>query len=336
MLDGGDLVGAATLSWSLDFWARFRGQAEVWRWAEDLLERRDELPPEWHNRVTTMAAQAAWLRGRLDQSESLARTVLDNDPTPQERHHALGSIGTVLLFKGDFLGSLEAWTASPLPDVAGPEIASASLSAAYHGDFDQARVLIGRARAAAEAAGVPVHLCWADYCSGEIEATEGTGLHAPYLDAAIREARRLGCVFILGVAMVTRASHRARDGEIAAAAENYTELIDIWLRSGSWAQMWTTLRNVAELLVGRDDETAVRLWAAADVAPHASLLTGDPRQRCDRLRDEIVGRHGADTVERLEAEARGIDRGTAVDEAIDALGHVTAVTPAPAGAAAHS
>jgi len=52
------------------------------------------------------------------------------------------------------------------------------------------------------------------------------------------------------------------------------------LRTGSWPQLWTTLRILAELLVALDrDDTAALLLAAACAAPAAPALRGDDVER---------------------------------------------------------
>jgi predicted ATPase/DNA-binding winged helix-turn-helix (wHTH) protein len=330
MIEEGDLVGAAALSWNLDWWARFRGHSEVWQWAEDLLDRREELAPEWRNRVTAMAAQTAWLRGRLETAEELALEVVDSDPTPEELHHAYTSLATVSLWQGRFADAVTQWTASEQPFLDSNDLASAAIAEAYQGRFAEARDLLAQARAEAGETGVPGIMCWVDYATGEVEATAGSGAHEPHLDSAIAAARRLRLVFPLGVAMVTRASHDARVGNTEAAAAAYLELLDLWLRCGSRTQLWTTLRNAAELLVGIDDRIATRLWAAADTAAHASVLTGDPAKRRDALHDEIEGRLGPETVEELEAEARSGDLNDLIDEATAALRCLTEAAPTEA------
>ena len=324
MIDRGDLAAAASMSWGLDDWSRWRGQSEVWRWSEQLRDRIDDVPDEWRNRVTAMAAQAAWLSGRLDTTERLAHEVLGNEPTDDESLHAHRSLGTAALWKGKYEAAAEHWTASDYgPAKMAKDLASASIAVCYLGRYDEARSILGRARRGAEESGVPSDMCWVEYCTGEIEATEGTGRHEIHLDIAISEARRLHCQFMLGVAMVTRASHRARTGEMSAVV-TYMELIDLWLRSGSWTQQWTTLRNVAELLVGFDDETAIRLWAAADVDSRASALKGVPAERRARYRKEVTDRLGEERVEKIEADARAMDRTDVVDDAAGALARLTA------------
>jgi hypothetical protein len=110
------------------------------------------------------------------------------------------------------------------------------------------------------------------------------------------------------VAGVTLASSRAAAGDRVGAAEIYRDLIGRWLRTGTWTQQWTTLRNAAELLVGIEDATVVQIWAAAHADPVAAALDPAATNRERELHATLVDRLGAPAVEELEEEARNLDR----------------------------
>ena len=56
------------------------------------------------------------------------------------------------------------------------------------------------------------------------------------------------------------------------------------MRTGSWIQQWTTLRNVAEALaVAGDHRTPITLVTAAAHDPAASALSADASKRIDEI-----------------------------------------------------
>jgi hypothetical protein len=78
--------------------------------------------------------------------------------------------------------------------------------------------------------------------------------------AAIALARVSGATLLAGVATALAAGGRVED-----ALPAYRDVIEYFAVAGSWTQLWTTLRNLADLprRLG-DDEPAAVLAAAAD------------------------------------------------------------------------
>jgi hypothetical protein len=110
------------------------------------------------------------------------------------------------------------------------------------------------------------------------------------------------------------------------ALRTYRSLIERWMRTGSWIQQWTTLRNVAEALaLSGDDRTPITLLTAAAHAPAASALSADASARlhqvigrcADRLTRQQVSEITAGAVTATGAEIVTLAL-TAID---DAVGH---------------
>jgi hypothetical protein len=145
---------------------------------------------------------------------------------------------------------------------------TAALAMAYAGDLDAARAMNDRGVAGAVS---PSMLSWGSYVAGEIESLAGRGEHAErhYL-RAVELARDSGATFLVGVATVGLLSVRAGSGRVHEALGGYRDVIGYFSRTGNWTHLWTTLRNLAELLrrLG-DDEPAALLDAAAGRAPDA-------------------------------------------------------------------
>jgi hypothetical protein len=94
---------------------------------------------------------------------------------------------------------------------------------------------------------------------------------------AIDLARTSGATFLVGVATVGLLAVRATAGRVHDALRGYRDVIDYFARTGNWTHLWTTLRNLADLLrVLGDTEPATALDAAADQAPDAPAVNRSP------------------------------------------------------------
>src|SRR6185312_10059634 len=141
------------------------------------------------------------------------------------------------------------------------------------GDLDRARVL--RERIVTEGAS-PTMRAFAAYVDGEVEAAAGRGsLAEEHYERAIKLARSSGATFVVGVASVGLLTTRAAADRIVDALRDYREVIDYFAGTGCWTQLWTTLRNLAELLRQLGDTEPARLLdTAADQAPDAPAVGG--------------------------------------------------------------
>ena len=115
--------------------------------------------------------------------------------------------------------------------------------------------------------------------AGEIDSLEGYfDLAEANYGRAVELARRSGATFLVGVATVGLLSVRVAAGRIREALTGYREVVDYFAGTGNWTHLWTTLRNLADLLDRLDDgEPATALRASADRAPDAPADTRSPR-----------------------------------------------------------
>lgn len=311
----------------VSYWAGYRDVSEVWRWQLELVGQAQDAPAELRGQAMVIAATAAWRSGRLDLARRLTRQLQQLAPTGWVGTNTLDVGGTMALFAGDFDQATRLWLAraarEDLPAFRPRTHALAALSRCYAGDLDRARELATDAIGEAERLAIPTAMAWAYYARGEVEHAAGTGAADDWLQRAVRTAEGAGASFIAGVATVTLASSRARAGDVAAATGLYRELIAQWLRTGTWTQLWTTLRNAAELLLGEQDEVAVRIWAAAHTDPQAPMLGEDADQREARWRAGVVERLGAARVRELETEAATAPRARIAEDAARALARLT-------------
>jgi len=89
------------------------------------------------------------------------------------------------------------------------------------------------------------------------------------------------------------------------ALRDYREVIDYFAGTGCWTQLWTTLRNLAELLRQLGDTEPARLLdTAADQAPDAPAVGGRTGVRPGSVR---VGRSRA-----LDVAHAAMDRNLAL------------------------
>ena len=118
-------------------------------------------------------------------------------------------------------------------------------------------------------------------------------------------------------------TNRARIGEPEDALPQLAELLEHWRRTGTWLQLWTTLRALVEVLAALDElEGAAVLIGAMEASVTAAPLFGGDADRIAAARDRIVAElpdHGA--------AATRIGRGLSDDEAMSwALERVDTLT----------
>ncbi|HEY5857352.1 MAG TPA: BTAD domain-containing putative transcriptional regulator [Aldersonia sp.] len=220
-----------------------------------------------------VAGEAAYQRGDYRRAERLARAGL-------AQSGATGSwqcefvLAVAALARGAFDDVIEySFAAGNLAGPGREDFGMAALATAYAGDLATARGLNRRGAATAVS---PSMRAWAAYVEGEIEGCAGNPeeAEANYLQA-IDLARASGATFLVGVATVGLLSARARAGRVHEALSGYRDVVEYFARNGGWTHLWTTLRNLADLLrrLG-DDDAAALIDAAADRAPDAPAVVG--------------------------------------------------------------
>ncbi|WP_345384724.1 BTAD domain-containing putative transcriptional regulator [Pseudonocardia yuanmonensis] len=265
----GDLDTAVELVVGLEDVAGWRGLSELQGWGVELATDPVLTGHPRAGEVTGTAAMAAYHRGDHAQADALGRAALAAGSAP--RAAALGHSARQLaaLSRAAYDEVLEHGAAAAAVS-ARPflNLGVAALAAAYAGDLARARDLRDRTAATA---GSPTGRGFAEYVTGEIANAAGdVDAAEPHYLAALDLARAAGSTFLTGIASVGLLSARAAAGRVADALRGYREVVDHWAATGTWTQLWVTLRNLADLLRLLDDPgPAALLDAAADAAPDA-------------------------------------------------------------------
>jgi predicted ATPase len=270
----GDLDAAVAMVVALFDAVSYRDLVELRVWAVELAA---DPALGTHPRavaVLGVAAEAAYHRGDAAESERLARAGLDRDPASPDAWFCHATLAVVALARGEFEVTIErALAAAAIVGDQRECLGVGGLAAAYGGDLGQSRALNERGRAAAVS---PSMRAWGEYVAGEIEGLAGDLAAAEaHYRTALRLARGVGATFLVGVASVGLLAVLARAGRMHDALRGYTRVVDGFARTGNWTHLWTTLRNLADLLrtLG-DDRTADLVDAAADRAPDAPAVAG--------------------------------------------------------------
>jgi len=294
---------ALDLAVGLNSWSRMRDATEVWSWADELVEAFADAPAALRGRSLVLLSQAEWRRGNIGGTADAATTALDITDDEWTVGHAYAELGVAKLFSGDFAGAEQCWieTAARISD--GVSSSTAAVAAGYAGDSAAAARHLDDGDQVAARAGNPSGQAWAAYARAEVRIPKGaTNADDPaavpsdervqLLERAISLGETVDATFIVGVAKVTLAGVLAARGDVDGAARTYHGLIEHWLRSGSWTQLWTTLRHIAELLAERAPETALLiLRAAADDPGSPSALAPDAAETYARLERELLAEH---------------------------------------------
>ncbi|MEM9514764.1 MAG: winged helix-turn-helix domain-containing protein [Actinomycetota bacterium] len=272
------IVDLVTLSKSMIRYSRLRDSNEIWAWSDDLLDRVAEDHPQ-RAAVLAIHAQSAWRRGDNTVAIDEARQALAMADAGWAREQAWSELGSALLLIGDFDGASAAWEEEASESRTATGRAAIALVAGYSGQLDRARQIVADARGHSRSTSEDA---WLDYVEAEVANTIGAA-DVEQLRRAIAQARSVESSFVAGVAMVTLASVYVADGDIDRANATYEELIRHWLRSGSWTQLWTTLRNVAELIADSHPATSWEILIAADDDANSPAVDEETRQRLDEL-----------------------------------------------------
>jgi predicted ATPase/DNA-binding SARP family transcriptional activator len=250
----------------------YRDLLELRSWAEELAQDPTLAARPLAAGVLGTAGEAAYHRGDLASAHRLAHAGLDRAADGDAASVCRMGLAVVALARGDYAETVEhALAAAALTAVPREHFGLAALAAAYSGDLDRARVLNDRGLVGMKS---PSMLAWAAYVAGEIESVAcATDVAEGHYRRAIALARRSGATFLLGVATVGLLAVLGASGRVDEALRGYTDVIGYFARTGNWTHLWTTLRNLADLLrrIG-DDDPALVLDRAADQAPDAPAV----------------------------------------------------------------
>ena len=294
----------SSLSAAVGWFAFFRMQTDLLAWAEHIPEvPGPHAGPAFVEALAT-AGRGAWMRGDLDRAEALAeqaRTVAGEDARARHGWHLMANVA---LFRGDLGRAAHGYLrAEVLAEAVEDRFHTAllrgcrALVCSYAGDSETALTLAEDASIAAEGVANPSALAWTLYVLGEVLAATDPGRALSQLERADAVAATVGAEFVRGVAGLTAASLHGRYGEPTAAALALAALLDRWVRGGNRRQLWTTMREVAAVLVRLERWGAAAVVLAAIERSDAEHLWGSDAERLARLGEQLAARLGPLPVE---------------------------------------
>ena len=328
-LVGRDPERSLRLAVALHPYALWRGQSEVFRWAEVAAGAAAGAGSPLLPAVLASAAAGAWQRGDLDAAEATAGASLDaaRGYDPAVARHAMEQMAELTLLRGDVQRAAAFYReASDLARGSGDllqavwDLGSASLAVFYAAQQEQATDIATETLALAEATGSPSARALAHYAMGEISASTDMAASEHHLRLAVALGESVESRFVVGWAEVTLATLRARQGDAGAALRYYESVIGEWQRVGAWTPQWVTLRSLLDLLVrlGAFRDAGI-LYGAAEAAQTGARPFGTDeamlREAAAHLRAEL----GEDTFRRVAGQGAELTEDEIIGVALDAV-----------------
>ena len=303
-LVGHDSAASLRLVAALRPYALWRGQSEIFRWAEVAAAAASATGSDLLPEVLLAASTGAWQRGDLDaaRAAALAANEAARGLGPLAARAAAEASADIALLDGDLgRAAAEFIDAYELASEDGDhlqavwDIGSAAIALGYGANLDQATQLAVKAFSSAEKSQSPTAAAFAHFAMGEILASEEPERAESHLHQAVELAGVADSRFIAGLAEVTLAGIRVRHQDITTGLSYCESAIKRWQTAGAWTPLWVTLRTVIALLV--------RVGAT----PSAAVLYGaaeSPRGRPPSFgSDEAMMRDVAERLRRIEGEA---------------------------------
>ncbi|MEO1057985.1 MAG: winged helix-turn-helix domain-containing protein, partial [Actinomycetota bacterium] len=269
--------------------------AELWSWHDvTVLDATVDVDSETAAGAELLEATAARNRGDIDACRRAASAAAEMSTDRWIVGRARHTAAMAALFSGEPLAAAELWLASDEQLGGCRGRLFAAMATAFAGDLDRAAAYL-RECDIDDASAVPVDLFTnVHLVRGEVARVADTGEAREEFTQAVDVARRAGLLFSLGIAQVPLVTILEADGDTAAAAAGYRDLIELFLRSGTWTQVWTTLRNAARLLAVDDPATALLVCRAALDDPRAPALDATAKAECDTLIAATTAALGSD------------------------------------------
>ena len=146
-----------------------------------------------------------------------------------------------------------------------------------NGAFDEADLLVARAKELAKETASPTDLASAEVARGFASRTESEALEA--FTASERFARAAGNRWMQAFAFTEASGLLVSRGELEIGCAGLADMVGVWYRAGDWSQQWHTLsRCVIALNRTGQVELAIELLGAIEmhamlgVAPMSSTL----------------------------------------------------------------
>jgi predicted ATPase/DNA-binding winged helix-turn-helix (wHTH) protein len=271
-LETGDLDTAIGLIVSSREFAMRAMRYELFAWADAACRADDALQHPLAPLLTGVRAYGAWVRGEFELAVALAHETreLEDSLGVEPSGLAERALGNLLSVLNDDVGALHAWTRqAELAEASG--VASRIVHACYmgavgmsaNGDLEGAANYIARARGLAAVTGSPTDLA-------SVAVAEGFASHSDEgaLTAFLRAdelARMAGNRWMGAFALTEACGFLVHLGDLPRGCAGLAETVDLWYRSGEWAQQWHTLsRCVIALHRIGQEELAMELLGAIE------------------------------------------------------------------------
>jgi hypothetical protein len=307
-LETGDLDTAIGLIVSSREFAMRAMRYEVFAWADAACRAEHVLEHPLAPMLTGVRAYGAWVRGEFELAVTLAHETraLEDALGVEPSGLAERALGNTLLVLNDDVGAFHA--AERQVELAeASRVASRIVHACYmraagmsaNDDLEGAAKYIARARGLASLTGSPTDLASVAVAEGFASRSDESA-RAHFLRAD-ELARMAGNRWMSAFALTEACGFHVHLGDLVRGCAGLAETVDLWYRSGEWAQQWHTLSRCVIALhrLGRA-ELAVELIGAIEahfmfgVTPMSSRL----RDVALATRDELEsGLGGARTAE---------------------------------------
>ncbi len=271
--------------------------------AETDSSAESEIDPDLLLAAYGVAAAGARFAGELSDARRLVDEGLgirgSDDPA---RVFLLYVATDVALFEArwddvdELVGRIERCTPSPFLLVTPTwALVDRVLALAYRGRTSLAVAEATRLLENSRSTGNETGVGFARYALGEALAERDPATALRHHEHAFAVAERIDLRFLRGIALVSVASLSARLGRDEQAVRSFTEVVEHWHRDGNWVQQWTTMRNIAGLLVrlGCDVEAA-ELLAALRAGRRGGPIVGPDAERLTDAETAVAARLGPD------------------------------------------
>jgi len=294
-LTGQDTERSLRMTAELHWYALWRCQSEVFRWADVSAAAAAGSRSPFYPDALASAAFGAIYRGDMQAAGTAARAALDaaRGLNPIGARRPLEALGELAIFRGELKDASDLYQRAYDLSLGNDDFldaawdaASAAAAYAYGNDHEEASRLAGQARAAADRSGSPSALAFASWVSGEIAASTSPGQARRHLQRAVALAAPAGSRFVDGISRVSLATLHARHGDPAVALRHYEQVILQWQQAGAWTPLWVTIRTLVDLLarVGASRDAATLYGAVASASSGAPPYGAD----ADRLRHSVA------------------------------------------------
>lgn len=245
---------------------------ELFAWADVVSRAEGVLEHPLAAVLTGVRAYGAWVRGEFELAVTLAHETraLEVGLGVEPSGLAERALGNTLLVLDDDDGALDASVRQvELAEASG--VASRIVHACYMGavamsafdNFEGAGNYIARARGLAAVTGSPTDLASVAVAEGFASRSD-EGALAAFLRAD-ELARMAGNRWMGAFALTEACGFLVHFGDLTRGCAGLAETVDLWYRSGEWAQQWHTLsRCVIALHRIGQEELAVELIGAIE------------------------------------------------------------------------